>query len=119
MLWITWLRYRTVINRLRRPRAKSVGALTFAAAVRFHHRQATSYARRHSSSCDRSHWGRTIDRAGQELLLTSHPFGPGSAASSEWQTSAHVYTRGQLMACVRAGLIALVLLGILALIVLF
>ena len=51
--------------------------------------------------------------------MTSHPYGPGSAASSEWQSSAHVYTRGQLMACVRAGLIALVLLGILALIVLF
>jgi hypothetical protein len=51
--------------------------------------------------------------------MTSHPMGPGSAASSEWQSSAHVYTRGQLMACVRAGVIALVLLGILALIVLY
>jgi hypothetical protein len=46
--------------------------------------------------------------------------GPGSALPpSEWHTSAPVYTRGQLMACVRAGLIALILLGILALIVLF
>ena len=52
-------------------------------------------------------------------MMTSHPYGPGSATSSEWQSSAHVYHRGQLMACVRAGLIALVLLGILALIVLF
>ena len=52
--------------------------------------------------------------------MTSHPFGSGSTAStSEWQSSSHVYTRGQLMACVRAGLIALVLLGILALIVLY
>ena len=51
--------------------------------------------------------------------MTSHPIGPGSPASSEWQTSAHAYTRGQLMACVRAGLIALVLFGILALIVLY
>jgi len=51
--------------------------------------------------------------------MTSHPFRPGSATSSEWQSSAHAYTRGQLIACIRAGLIALVLLGILALIVLF
>ncbi len=51
--------------------------------------------------------------------MTSHPYRTGSAASSEWQSSSHAYTRGQLMACVRAGVIALVLLGILALIVLF
>ena len=51
--------------------------------------------------------------------MTSHPYGTGSATSSEWQSSAPGYTRGQAMACVRAGLIALVLLGILALIVLF
>ncbi len=50
----------------------------------------------------------------------SHPLGPGTAAPpSEWHSSAHVYTRGQLMACLRSGLIALVLFGILALIVLF
>jgi hypothetical protein len=49
--------------------------------------------------------------------MASHP---GSAVPpSEWQPSAHAYTRGQLMACMRAGLIALVLLGVLALIVLF
>lgn len=43
----------------------------------------------------------------------------GSAfQSSEWQSSG-VYTRSQLMACLRAGLIALVLLGFLAVIVLF
>ena len=52
--------------------------------------------------------------------MASHPMGPGSAIPpSEWQSSAHVYTRGQMMACLRAGLIALVLLGVLALIVLF
>ena len=52
--------------------------------------------------------------------MASHPMGPGSAVPpSEWRYSAHAYTSGQLMACVRAGVIALVLLGILALIVLF
>jgi hypothetical protein len=51
--------------------------------------------------------------------MTSHPVGPGSAASSEWQSSTPAYTRSQLIACVRAGLIALVLLVVLALIVLF
>jgi hypothetical protein len=46
--------------------------------------------------------------------------GPGSAVPpSEWHPSGHVYTRGQLMACMRAGVIALILLGILALIVWF
>lgn len=40
-------------------------------------------------------------------------------SSSEWNSSSHVYTRSQLMACLRAALIALVLLGVLALIVLF
>ena len=51
-------------------------------------------------------------------MTTSHPYGTGPAASSEWQTS-HAYTRGQLVACLRAGVIALVLLGILVLIVLY
>jgi hypothetical protein len=46
--------------------------------------------------------------------------GSGSAMPpSEWHTSASVYNRSQLMACLRAGVIALVLLGILAMIVLF
>ncbi|HEX2213614.1 MAG TPA: hypothetical protein VHH12_09225 [Mycobacterium sp.] len=45
--------------------------------------------------------------------------GSGSAVPpSEWQ-SAHTYTRSQLMAFLRAGVIALVLLAVLALIVLF
>jgi hypothetical protein len=48
--------------------------------------------------------------------MASHPMGPGSAVPpSEWHSSA---TNGQLMACLRAGVIALVLLGVLALIVL-
>ena len=48
------------------------------------------------------------------------PMGPGSAMPpSEWQAGSHVYTRSQLMACMRAGVIALILLGILALIVWF
>ena len=52
--------------------------------------------------------------------MASHPMGPGSAVPpSEWHSSGHVYTRSQLMACLRAGLIALVLLAVLALIVLF
>ena len=52
--------------------------------------------------------------------MTSHQFGTGPARpSSEYQSSAHAYAGGQLMAFVRAGVIALVLLGILALIVLF
>jgi hypothetical protein len=65
--------------------------------------------------------GEDTDRAGQELLMApSQPIGPGSAVPpSEWQSSAHIYTRGQLMACLRAGVIALVLLGVLALIVLY
>jgi hypothetical protein len=64
--------------------------------------------------------GGNIDRAGQEQLMASHPYGPGSAVPpSEWQSTSQVYTRSQLIACLRAGVIALVLLGILALIVLF
>ncbi|TDY06898.1 hypothetical protein BCL50_3237 [Mycolicibacterium litorale] len=52
--------------------------------------------------------------------MASPPMGHGSAMPpSEWHTSASVYTRSQLIACLRAGVIALVLLGILALIVLF
>jgi len=62
--------------------------------------------------------GDDVDNAGQEGLMASQPIGPGSAVlASEWQASPHVYTSGQLMACMRAGVIALVLLGILALIV--
>jgi hypothetical protein len=52
--------------------------------------------------------------------MASRPMGPGSALPpSEWHSSTSVYTRGQLMACLRAGVIALVLLAVLALIVLY
>ena len=52
--------------------------------------------------------------------MASHPMGPGSALPpTGWHSPANVYARGQLMACLRAGVIALVLLGILALIVLY
>jgi hypothetical protein len=64
--------------------------------------------------------GEEVDLAGQERLMASHPMGPGSALPpSDWHTSGHPYTRGQLIACLRAGVIALILLGILALIVWF
>jgi hypothetical protein len=53
-------------------------------------------------------------------MASPHPIGPSSALPpSEWHTSANVYTRAQMMACLRAAVIALVLLGILALIVLY
>ena len=52
--------------------------------------------------------------------MAAHPMGSGSAVPpSEWHSSGHVYTRSQLMALIRAGVIALVLLGVLAAIVLF
>jgi hypothetical protein len=63
-------------------------------------------------------WGKQIDRTGQELLMASHPFGPGAIPPAEWQTSSHADTHSQAMACMRAGVIALVLLGVLALIIL-
>ena len=38
--------------------------------------------------------------------MASHPMGPGSAVPpSEWHSSAHTYDHGQLMACLRAGVI--------------
>jgi hypothetical protein len=52
--------------------------------------------------------------------MAAHPLGSGSAVPpSEWQAGGHVYTRGQMMALLRAGIIALLLLGVLAAIVLF
>lgn len=70
-----------------------------------------------ANGCDRYH-GNQIDRADQELLMASHPMGSGAVPPSEWQSSAQAYTHSHLMACLRAGLIALALLGVLALIVL-
>jgi hypothetical protein len=55
--------------------------------------------------------------AGQEALMSSS-MGP-AMPPSEWQSSAHIYTRSQWVACLRAGVIALILLAILALIVWF
>ncbi|CAA0126623.1 Uncharacterised protein [Mycolicibacterium vanbaalenii] len=52
--------------------------------------------------------------------MASSSMDSGSAfPPSEWHASSRVYNRSQLMAFLRAGLIALVLLGFLALIVLF
>jgi hypothetical protein len=51
--------------------------------------------------------------------MASHPMGPSAVPPSEWHSSVQIHTRGQLMACLRAGVIALVLLGVLALIVLY
>ena len=50
--------------------------------------------------------------------MASHPAGSGAFPPAEWQSSSHAYTHSHLMACLRAGLIALVLLAGLALIVL-
>ena len=50
--------------------------------------------------------------------MASHPMGPGAVPPSEWNTSSNFYTHSHVMACLRAGLIALALLGVLALIVL-
>ena len=51
--------------------------------------------------------------------MASYPMRPGSAVPPSDGTSLHIRTTTPLMACLRAGVIALVLLGILALIVLF
>lgn len=51
--------------------------------------------------------------------MAAHPLGPGSAVPpSDWHSSPD-YTGNQVVAFVRAAVIALVLLGVLALIVLF
>jgi hypothetical protein len=51
--------------------------------------------------------------------MAAHPLGPGSAVPpSDWQSS-HPYTNNQVVALIRASVIALVLLGVLAAIVLF
>jgi hypothetical protein len=52
--------------------------------------------------------------------MTSHPLRPSSAAasSSDWRSAIPSQTHTQLIASLRAGIIALALLGVLALIVL-
>jgi hypothetical protein len=49
--------------------------------------------------------------------MASRSMGQGPA--SEWQSSGHLHTRNQMMAFLRAAVIAAVLLAILALIILF
>ena len=51
--------------------------------------------------------------------MASHPLGPGPPCRRPNGTPPRTSTPGQLMACLRAGVIALVLLGVLALIVLY
>ena len=52
--------------------------------------------------------------------MASHPVDPRPALPfNEWHSAARVSTRSQLMACLRAVVIALVLLVVLALIVLY
>lgn len=64
--------------------------------------------------------GGSSESAGEQHLMAQSSTGRGPAfPPSEWQSSSRVYTRSQLMACLRAGLIALVLLVVLAMIVLF
>lgn len=51
--------------------------------------------------------------------MAAHPLGQGSAVPpSDWHSSQH-YASNQVMALIRASVIALVLLGVLAAIVLF
>ncbi|MDZ7881874.1 hypothetical protein C6A86_027340 [Mycobacterium sp. ITM-2016-00316] len=49
--------------------------------------------------------------------MAAHPLGPGSGTSSDWHASRQ-YTNNQVVALIRATVIALVLLGVLAAIVL-
>lgn len=50
--------------------------------------------------------------------MASHPMGPGAVPPAEWNTAVNVYTHSHVVACLRAGVIALVLLGVLVLIIL-
>ncbi|AFP42685.1 hypothetical protein MSMEI_6259 [Mycolicibacterium smegmatis MC2 155] len=64
--------------------------------------------------------GPNVDRAGQECLMASQPMGSGSALPQpEWHTSGHLQTRHQMVAFLRACVIAAILLGVLAFIVWF
>ncbi|MCG5433009.1 hypothetical protein LV457_12025 [Mycobacterium sp. MYCO198283] len=52
--------------------------------------------------------------------MTTHPFGGDPAGNqSSWTSAGAAYNRSQLMAAMRALVIALVLLGVLAVVVLF
>ena len=50
--------------------------------------------------------------------MAAHPLRSGSGASPEWHSAFPSRTNSQLVACIRAGIIALVLLLVLVLIVL-
>jgi hypothetical protein len=50
--------------------------------------------------------------------MAAHPLRPGSGASPEWHSAFPPRTHSQLVACVRASIIALFLLVVLVLIVL-
>ena len=54
----------------------------------------------------------------REYAMAAHPLRPGSGASPEWHSAFPSRTHSQLVACVRAGIIALFLLVLLVLIVL-
>ncbi|MBN9634475.1 MAG: hypothetical protein J0H22_04475 [Actinobacteria bacterium] len=54
----------------------------------------------------------------REYAMAAHPLRPGSGASPEWHSAFPPRTQSQLIACIRAGIIALVLLVVLVLIVL-
>ncbi|HTQ21514.1 hypothetical protein [Mycobacterium sp.] len=51
--------------------------------------------------------------------MATHPFGPGSTASSNSYSGSPAWNHGYGVAALRAGLIALALLAILALIILY
>ena len=54
----------------------------------------------------------------REYAMAAHPLRPSSGASPEWQSAFPSRTHSQLVACIRAGIIALFLLVVLVLIVL-
>lgn len=75
-----------------------------------------------TSRCDNIHGvkpqGSVVERVKRARPMTPPHFGRQAGPASEWQPSGHLYTRSQLIACLRAGIIALALLVVLALIVL-
>ena len=99
-------------------RAKCGARLSYVYGPARASRRRRGYDRRHKALVTQL-TGEGTDRAVQGFVMASHPMEPRPAVPpSEWRSS-HDYSHGQLMACLRAGIIALVLLGILALIVLF
>jgi hypothetical protein len=58
------------------------------------------------------------ERVSEGRLMATHPFGPGSTASSNPYSGSPAWNHSYGVAALRAGLIALALLAILAVIVL-